>query len=103
MISKPSFPSAVAVVALASVFSLSPARSFAASEMEEIRETQKKILERLDSQDKLLRDILQRVQAGPAGRPEADPNRVYTIPIGGSPIKGPKEAVITLVEFSDFQ
>jgi protein-disulfide isomerase len=76
-----------------------------ASDLTEIKETQKKILERLDAQDKVLKDILQKLQAPPQGaaRPQIDPNKVYTIALGGSPIRGPKAAPVTMVEFSDYQ
>jgi len=74
-----------------------------ADETDDVRETQKKILERLDAQDKVLQQILQKVQTMPAGRPAVDPNKVYELPIADSPIKGPKDAKVVLVEFSDFQ
>ena len=32
-----------------------------------------------------------------------DPNRVYTVETDGAPFKGPANAPITIVEFSDFQ
>ncbi len=35
--------------------------------------------------------------------PQEDPNKVYAIDIAGSPVKGPKGAPVTLVEFSDYQ
>ena len=40
------------------------------------------------------------MKAAPAGgqRPQVDPNKVYTIPIGTSPLHGPKEAKATTVE-----
>lgn len=76
-----------------------------ASDLSEIKDTQKKILERLDAQDKVLKDILQKLQAQPqaAARPQIDPNKVYTIALGSSPIRGPKAAGVTMVEFSDYQ
>lgn len=89
-------------VALALLGTAGPAR---AGDMDEIKETQKKILERLDAQDKTLKDILQRLQPQPAaaGRPQLDPNKVYTIALGASPIRGPKNAPVTMYEFSDYQ
>jgi protein-disulfide isomerase len=47
--------------------------------------------------------------AAPAGRPRAegpalpDPNKRYTVDVGTAPIRGGKDAKITIVEFSDFQ
>lgn len=36
-------------------------------------------------------------------QPAEDPNKVYAIPDGDSPFKGPKDAPVTLVLFQDFQ
>jgi protein-disulfide isomerase len=91
------------ILALTAFASLTPAR---ASDLSEIKDTQKKILERLDAQDKVLNDIktkLQQMPAAAAGRPQLDPNKVYQIALGDSAIRGPKNAPVTLVEFSDFQ
>lgn len=81
------------------------AGSATAAEIDEVRDTQKKILDRLDAQDKVLQEILKKVQALPAGggRAAVDPNKVYTLPIGDSPVKGDKKAKVAIVEFSDFQ
>lgn len=88
-------------LAIALLGAIGPA---AASDLSEIKDTQKKILERLDAQDKVLKDILQKLQAQPqAARPQIDPNKVYTIALGSSPIRGPKTAGVTMVEFSDYQ
>jgi protein-disulfide isomerase len=74
------------------------------SDLEEIKDTQKTILQRLDAQDKVLASILQRLQAVQAGRPQIDPNKIYAIPVTAtSQIRGPKNAPVTLVEFSDYQ
>ena len=35
--------------------------------------------------------------------PQADPNKVYNIPIGDSFTKGPSDAAVTIIEWSDFQ
>ena len=35
--------------------------------------------------------------------PQADPNKVYNIPVGDSFSKGPKDAAVTIIEWSDFQ
>ena len=36
-------------------------------------------------------------------RPTEDPNKIYTMPVGSSPFKGPKEAPVSVVMFQDFQ
>ena len=69
------------------------------SDIEELKKGQKDILAKLDSLDK-------QVTAGApaAARPQQpDPNKVYTIPVVDSPVRGPKTAKVTIVEFSDFQ
>ena len=35
--------------------------------------------------------------------PKADDNAVYKVPVGDSPAKGPADALVTIVEFSEFQ
>jgi len=37
------------------------------------------------------------------GRPQEDPKAVYRMPIGDAPVKGPADALVTIVEVSDFE
>jgi hypothetical protein len=39
----------------------------------------------------------------PARQNGPDPNKVYAVKIDGAPYEGPKEAPVTIAEFSDFQ
>jgi protein-disulfide isomerase len=76
---------------------------------EEIGRDQREILYKLGGLEK----AIQLAGSAPAGGAAPSPNvvendkvypdRVYTIPIGDSAVKGPKEARVTLIEFSDFQ
>src|SRR5207249_8567403 len=62
-------------------------------DIEELKKGQKDILAKLDSLDK----AVQQVKAGaPAARPQMDPNKVYTIPVADSPVRGPKTAKVTI-------
>ena len=71
----------------------------------EIQAQQKDILAKLDAIDKGQKEMATKVAtaARPAGPPPEDPNKVYTVPIGSSFVKGPAGAKVTLIEFSDFQ
>jgi protein-disulfide isomerase len=71
------------------------------ADIEEIKKGQKEILGKLEALDK----AVAQVKAAPAaaGRPQIDPNKVYPLAIGSSPVQGPKDAKVTIVEFSDYQ
>ena len=70
------------------------------ADLEEIKKGQREILAKLEALDK----AVAQVKAAPAPtRPQVDPNKVYSISVGDSPAKGPKDAKITIVEFSDYQ
>jgi len=45
----------------------------------------------------------ERKQAQKTQRPAEDPNKIYTMPVGSSPFKGPQDAKVTVVMFQDFQ
>src|SRR5262249_3231654 len=71
------------------------------TDVEEIKKGQKDILAKLDNLDKTVQQLK---AAAPAARPAAaDPNKVYTIPVTAGQVRGPKDAKVTIGEFSDFQ
>jgi protein-disulfide isomerase len=70
-------------------------------DIKQIQESQRLILAKLGDLEKKLEQV-------PAARPasqrsQIDPSKVWEIPIEHSPVKGPANASVTLVEFSDFQ
>ena len=69
------------------------------ADLDEIKSTQKEILSKLDV-------IAKRPAAAPAKpqRPRGpDPKKTYAFPVEKSPVKGPKDALVTIIEVSDFQ
>jgi len=74
------------------------------SDIEAVQTSQKEILAKLDQLQKNQATLLAKVQGPqPAAAPQVDPNKVYEIPVGNSHVRGPKNAQVTIVEFSDFQ
>lgn len=72
------------------------------ADIEELKKGQKEVLAKLEALDKSVQAIKTAPAAAPA-RPQVDPNKVYNIPTGASPVKGPKDAKVTIVKFSDYQ
>lgn len=70
--------------------------------MDEVREGQREIKAKLADLEKKIDAIASR-PAAPAAPSQPDPNKVYDIAVGDSPVKGPADARVTLVEFADFQ
>lgn len=73
------------------------------ADIEELKKGQKEILDKLAALDKNVQQIKTAAPAAPAARPQVDPNKVYNIPLATSPARGPDNAKVTIVEFSDYQ
>ena len=76
--------------------------------LNEIGDTQKVLLKKIESMDKSIQNLALSSKNKPADNkkqqpPQADPNKVYNIPIGDSFTKGPENAAVTIIEWSDFQ
>ena len=76
--------------------------------MNEIKDNQKVILKKIEAMDKSIANLALASKNKPADNkkqqpPQADPNKVYNVPIGDSFSKGPKDAAVTIIEWSDFQ
>jgi protein-disulfide isomerase len=73
-------------------------------DMDEIKKGQQDILAKLAALDDDVEELKNRPAAAAPARPPADdPDKVYQLPVGGSPLKGPKDAKVTIVKFSDYQ
>lgn len=71
------------------------------ADIQELKKGQKDILAKLEALDKSVQQV--RAQPAAQARPQLDPSKVYTIPIANSPVRGPRTAKVSIVEFSDFQ
>ena len=76
--------------------------------IKETKDTQQVISRKITSLEKSLNNLVLASKNIPADNkkqqpPKADPNKVYNIPIGDSFTKGPEDAAVTIIEWSDFQ
>ena len=75
--------------------------------LDEIGDTQSLILKKLEGLEKAIANVAVASKSKSADKkqqpPQADPNKVYNIPIGDSFSKGPANAAVTIIEWSDFQ
>ena len=74
----------------------------------EMKDGQQVILKKISTLEKTINNLALANKNKPADNkknqpPQADPNKVYNIPIGDSFSKGPDNAAVTIIEWSDFQ
>ena len=78
------------------------------SKLDAISDDQKVILKKMSTLEKTVKNLELASKSAPNNKkqqqpPQADPNKVYNIPIGDSFTKGPADAAVTLIEWTDFQ
>ena len=75
-------------------------------QLNNISDNQKLLLKKIEKMEKSIKTLSssdQKKQSNKKEPPKADPNKVYNIPIGDSFTKGPEDAAVTIIEWSDFQ
>jgi len=72
------------------------------SDIEEIKKGVADIRGKVDALSKSV-DQIKAAPAAAGARPQLDPNKVYAISVGSSPVRGPKAAKVTIVEWADYQ
>src|SRR5262249_25182866 len=87
-----------ATLALAMIAGCGPS----ASDIDEIKKGVADIRGKVDALSKTV-DQIKAAPAAAAARPQLDPNKVYSINTGTSPVRGPKSAKVTIVEWADYQ
>ena len=76
--------------------------------LDAISDDQKVMLKKMASLEKTVKNLELASKNQPSNNkkqqpPKADPNKVYNVPIGDSFTKGPDNAAVTIIEWSDFQ
>jgi protein-disulfide isomerase len=97
------FIKAVVLVVACAGFVACTVETDVGDDLEELLEGQKAILERIEKIEKTQKEFLTSWKQRFPKRPAIDYNKVHDIKIGKSPVRGGKDAKVTLVEFSDIQ
>jgi protein-disulfide isomerase len=72
-------------------------------ELKQLQDAQRQLQVKLTELEKKVDQLAAAKPAAAPARPQVDPNKVYDIPAGNSPFKGPADAPVVITEFSDFQ
>ena len=75
-------------------------------ELNELKDSQAVITKKMASLEKAVNNLALASKNKPSDKkkpPQADPNKVYNVPVGDSFTKGPKDAAVTIIEWTDFQ
>ncbi len=90
----------IVILSLLSIFLLLSGGCVDKKKVNDIEKSQKEILNKIAAIEKNLNQISKKSQRK---KPTSNYSSVYDIPIGNSPVRGNKNASVTIVEFSDFQ
>jgi protein-disulfide isomerase len=72
-------------------------------DLKQLQDSQRQVQAKLAELEKKVDQLAAAKPAAAPARPQVDPNKVYNIPAGNSPFKGPADAPVVITEFSDFQ
>ena len=81
-------------------------QSVVEDKLNDISDNQKVLLRKIANMEKSIKDLASSNNNKKTNKkepPKVDPNKVYNIPIGDSFTKGPEDAAVTIIEWSDFQ
>jgi protein-disulfide isomerase len=80
-----------------------PACGRSVPDLDQVTRDQREIFFKLGRLERSVEQAATQPAAATAAPAPKYPDKVYDIPVGGSPVKGPAKAPVTIVEFSDFQ